>query len=553
MQHKKITVVYSSHLGQNFNNNFNNYLIESSGLKKDNIQILPYENYKQYSLTEVYNKGLNESLNDIIVFCHNDIKIEKNWGLKLLNHFNKSTHDIIGVAGSVSMSRTGRWWDNPADMRGIVKHTHEGKTWENRYSESQGYNIKDVVILDGLFFAINKNNIKHNFDEDFKGFHFYDLGFCYPNYLAGVKLGVVTDIRVTHMSIGQTNQEWEENRKLFVEKYSEELIKNKKLSVLIGCLNYSTLTGSELYVYELAKELVKQNVDVSICSNIGEPLKSLSKEYDIKLYSLSEPPGFKLGDGSWGMNTENGYITSQPNMLYKVNNIEFDILHLNHKPITEHLLKLYPNTPVVTSIHSEVISLEEPVLSEQIKKYIAIRPEIKEHLINKFEISEDKIEVIYNPIDYNRFNTNYKSINNNKKRVIFVGTLDYLRKESILDLIKTTRNNNQELWLVGKENGVTVQELKLLDGFNCNHIKYHKPTINVEELVKQCDETAGILLGRTTIEGWLCGKPAWIYNIDNQGKVLNKTFNEIPTDIEKFRSDNVTKNIIEIYKNAISN
>jgi hypothetical protein len=70
-------------------------------------------------------------------------------------------------------------------------------------------------------------------------------------------------------------------------------------------------------------------------------------------------------------------------------------------------------------------------------------------------------------------------------------------------------------------------------------------------LVQQCDETAGILLGRTTIEGWLCGKGGWIYDIDKSGNILGKTFNPVPEDVNKFRSDNITKQIIEEYKEVI--
>jgi cellulose synthase/poly-beta-1,6-N-acetylglucosamine synthase-like glycosyltransferase len=38
-----------------------------------------------------------------------------------------------------------------------------------------------------------------------------------------VKIGVTFDIKVTHKSIGMTNQSWESNRIKFVEKYKESL------------------------------------------------------------------------------------------------------------------------------------------------------------------------------------------------------------------------------------------------------------------------------------------------------------------------------------------
>ena len=57
----------------------------------------------------------------------------------------------------------------------------------------------------------------------------------------------------------------------------------------------------------------------------------------------------------------------------------------------------------IYTIHSEVISLEDPVKNITVKKYIAIRPEIKDYLISTHDISEKSIEVIYNPIDEKKF------------------------------------------------------------------------------------------------------------------------------------------------------
>ena len=109
------------------------------------------------------------------------------------------------------------------NMVGIVKHSNEGKTWESGYSNSYGHNIMPVVITDGVLFVVHKERIKKSFNKDISGFHFYDIDFAFRNHLEGVKVGVITDIRITHLSIGQTNKEWEENRKLFVERYKDNL------------------------------------------------------------------------------------------------------------------------------------------------------------------------------------------------------------------------------------------------------------------------------------------------------------------------------------------
>jgi len=532
------------------------HLIKSSGLHK-HIEVIEIINNGE-SLTKAYNRGLKEAKNNIVVFSHDDLTVEtKQWGTKLIKQFEKNPeYAIIGVAGSKNMPVSGRWWENPKKMYGRVAHTHEGKTWLSSYSEDLGHELEEVVVCDGVWFAVDKTRIKKEFNENVEGFHFYDVTFSFENHLKGAKVGITTTIRINHQSIGQTNDSWEKNRADFSETYQAHLPANvkkvlrkgEKLKVLIGSLYFNNYTGSELYVFELAKQLIKQGCDVTICSAIGNPLANMAKSLGIKLFQLTEPPSFKLGDGKTKLtSTTQGEIIMAKDTLYKTSNIHFDVLHLNHKPVTEHLLRLFPDVPAICSIHSEVINLEEPVISSQIKKYIAIRPEIKDYLVKQFDIPTEDIELVYNPIDATKF----KAINSNekrdKKRILFVGTIDYLRRETIKDLIDTTKENNEELWIVGKKND------NYLDAFmeNNPHVSYFPPTSNIEKFIHQCDETAGILLGRTTIEGWLCGKSGWIYNVDNQGEITSKELHEVPTDIDKFKSENVAKEIIELYKSIL--
>jgi hypothetical protein len=185
-----------------------------------NLELLIYQNNGEKSLTEIYDDVLKVAKNDIIVFCHDDLIFETPyWGKKLIKHFKRnSDYGIIGIAGTNQLV-DGKWWTIREAMYGIVNHSDGTKKWTSNFSKSQGNQIKQVVTLDGLFFAINRLNLKCGFDKDFRGFHFYDLSFCIPNHLNGVKIGVITDILVTHLSVGMTNQSWEENKKLFEKKY----------------------------------------------------------------------------------------------------------------------------------------------------------------------------------------------------------------------------------------------------------------------------------------------------------------------------------------------
>jgi hypothetical protein len=113
-------------------------------------------------------------------------------------------------------------------------------------------------------------------------------------------------------------------------------------------------------------------------------------------------------------------------------------------------------------------------------------------------------------------------------------------------LVITSEKENKELWLVGENKSNYLNEILLK-----NHVKHIGPTLDVDKFIHECCETAGILLGRTTIESWMCGKSSWIYNVDNLGNILGKKLYEVPNDIEKFHSKYVSEKIKEEYINIL--
>jgi hypothetical protein len=190
-----------------------------------NTEILIYENEGEYSLTQIYNKGLNDSKNDIVVFMHDDLILEtSNMTPKIVKLFEKhSDYGIIGVAGTDKLT-SGMWWEHRENMFGVVGHIHEGKRHVNHYSKGVFNDVlKDVVIVDGLFFMVHKGRIKKEFNEEFHDFHFYDISFCVDNFISGVKIGVTTKISLTHKSVGMVNKKWEKNKLFFEALYEPKL------------------------------------------------------------------------------------------------------------------------------------------------------------------------------------------------------------------------------------------------------------------------------------------------------------------------------------------
>jgi glycosyltransferase involved in cell wall biosynthesis len=89
----KISVVFST---RKIDNNFVEHVKKTCMYK--GVEVLPYENNGEYSLTEIYNKGLNEASSDVVIFCHDDILFEtKNWGEKILKALKKTLNMVFLV------------------------------------------------------------------------------------------------------------------------------------------------------------------------------------------------------------------------------------------------------------------------------------------------------------------------------------------------------------------------------------------------------------------------------------------------------------------------
>lgn len=153
---------------------------------------------------------------DILVFIHDDIEfLRKGWGKEILRLFNEhEDYGIIGVAGSAQFDEHGAWW-NYEKKFGQVLHRSEGKSWLTAFSPLLDKDLQEVVVIDGLFMAIHKKRIIENFNRDLLNFDMYDIYFCLKNWeTKGTKIGVTTNIRLAHNSVGKLKPSWYENREI---------------------------------------------------------------------------------------------------------------------------------------------------------------------------------------------------------------------------------------------------------------------------------------------------------------------------------------------------
>lgn len=224
----KIAVVVCSKKTSEENKGFVEHIKETCGC---DTHVYMIHNPDGVSLSKIYADMLvnKEIDSDIIVFIHDDIEfLKKGWGAEVLRLFNEhEEYGIIGVAGSAQFDERGAWW-NYDKKYGQVLHRAEGKSWLTAFSPLLTKDLEDVVVIDGLFMAIHKKRISENFSRDLDGFDMYDIWFCLSNYFAKkCKIGVTTNIRLAHNSVGKLKDTWYKNREIinntFGSKFPVEL------------------------------------------------------------------------------------------------------------------------------------------------------------------------------------------------------------------------------------------------------------------------------------------------------------------------------------------
>ena len=178
------------------------------------------------SLCEAYNRGIDRSRGEIVVFSHDDIEILcGNFAQILFTHMQVC--DIAGVAGTNKL--TGPLWSwsgYPHSHAWVTQRTLATPQCPAQYRVAvdnlRQVSMLDAQALDGVFFAVKRAVFdKVRFDESFDGFHFYDLDFTFRAYRAGLRLGIFGDIVLAHDSEGRNDAAWHKYAGAFLEKYPE--------------------------------------------------------------------------------------------------------------------------------------------------------------------------------------------------------------------------------------------------------------------------------------------------------------------------------------------
>lgn len=178
------------------------------------------------SLAEGYNRALDQTTGDIVIFSHDDIEFLEpaTWLERLKAHL--SVFDVIGLAGTSKLISAAWARAGPPYTFGHVGEL-DGRTAPFRVliCAVPAPLVPRIQALDGLFMAARREVLERvRFDEKtFDGFHCYDIDFTFSAHLAGFRLAVVCDLPVLHASQGAFDQKWEHYAKRFTEKHGARL------------------------------------------------------------------------------------------------------------------------------------------------------------------------------------------------------------------------------------------------------------------------------------------------------------------------------------------
>ncbi|HSD39709.1 MAG TPA: glycosyltransferase [Rhodocyclaceae bacterium] len=178
------------------------------------------------SLAEAYNRGIVRSRGDIVVFSHDDILILDDDFASKVEQRLAQDFDVLGFAGATAVA-DGYWWSaGPEHQRGAVSHAPPGRAQLSLdIFGCTGAKVEHAQVIDGLCMIANRRAIEiqqfdaHNFD----GFHLYDVDFSLSAHLQGLRVGIMTDVPILHMSRGSFGASWLRYRAIFARKHAATL------------------------------------------------------------------------------------------------------------------------------------------------------------------------------------------------------------------------------------------------------------------------------------------------------------------------------------------
>jgi hypothetical protein len=195
---------------------------------KEAIDEYPTFVFGASSIFKGYEEGLlkiNPRSQDIIILCHDDIKILTDPRIfkDYLKILSKKDTGFIGVAGTSYFNDPCVWWQSPRDtLKGIVWHGDDHVKAPATYFGPYG----EAVVMDGVFLACRAellHKIGMSQPDYLPGsWDFYDILMTLKANLMGYH-NYVVPINIMHNSpgLGILQDSWKKNREAMVNKFKK--------------------------------------------------------------------------------------------------------------------------------------------------------------------------------------------------------------------------------------------------------------------------------------------------------------------------------------------
>ena len=166
-----------------------------------------------------------------MVFTHDDVEIQwdKSKWEKLINQLKLENSGIAGVVGYRQID--GRHWLPIQFGSGACMHSEGTEEWLSTFGD-----FGETIILDGIFLAMTRKVFDDigGFDEDYPGWHFYDIDISFRAFMKGYK-NFTFPLKVVHdrNKAKRVNpEEWKQHERIFMEKWGDKLPKTLKVTTV---------------------------------------------------------------------------------------------------------------------------------------------------------------------------------------------------------------------------------------------------------------------------------------------------------------------------------
>jgi GT2 family glycosyltransferase len=189
----------------------------------------------RYDLFAGYNAGAAQTSGDILVFIHDDVQIIGNVlsFARPIRHLTDPATGFIGGFGSKLLNERGTWWEKNQPKQQIAENclgmvfcpsanefSMDAAVWPGLTAR-----FGRVLVVDGVLLMCHRRTFDRlgGFDAaTYKGFHFYDVDITFRAHQLGLK-NYAAPLPMLHASLGKYGDDWEINRKIFVEMHRASL------------------------------------------------------------------------------------------------------------------------------------------------------------------------------------------------------------------------------------------------------------------------------------------------------------------------------------------